>query len=129
MHKPPGRMLESDQGQRFSEEHRELMREVAALQSAAGAEDRRASYGRIRAMLPGHFADEERRDGLFEWLLALVPDRADEVAQLIEDHRAMAALIDELDASADGAALFLELAEQIREHEARETRLVRDALA
>lgn len=125
---------QDDRTPEFLRKHRGLMR-IADRVVADDATDADQALHELAAQLPRHLAQEEHRDGLFDWLCALVDGHADTVNQLVCDHdtlriqlKRVTAFIEagEPDQAMRHAA---ELVATLRDHEERETALLRSALA
>ena len=83
-------------------------------------------------MLPHHFALEEDRDGIFDWIVALTPEQGQTIELLIADHAEMLqeaeALATMLDAGEDATDAISAFAEHIRSHERTESMALQDAM-
>lgn len=127
---PPSRVVKGRP--EFEDEHQELMAIAVRIEAASGRDEAEQVLGELYGCLPGHLADEERPDGLFDWILALDPSQGGEVAELRAEHGALRAkLADARRAVGEGQGVHeacVDLVSALREHEAREAAAVRAAL-
>jgi hypothetical protein len=111
------------------------MDKLARLEAATIRPEIRAAVGTLLQSLEGHIAEEERQDGLFDWLLALLPGAKERVDGLWDDHERLVTdmrLLAELagdEARGDFSSALSEFAKHLRRHERLENALVTEALA
>ncbi|MCP4805088.1 MAG: hypothetical protein GY913_22515 [Proteobacteria bacterium] len=111
-------------GDEVSATHLALMRDLDTALCSDDEGEVQACLDRLKSRLPRHFAAEEAEGGVFDWITALVPDRRDDVRQLVDQHRALLEAVSEL--SLDTLESF---ATRLRGHEAAERVLIKTALA
>jgi hypothetical protein len=135
-HKPPLRIAHGARQEEFLESHKRLLQLVSALEGAASCEEALESLVGIGSELPAHFAEEEVRDGVFDWLLVLAPDMRSNIEELCEDHSVLLDAMRDLslrlrNGEWDGHCrdLIHDFARQVRAHEARESEVVGHALS
>lgn len=122
----------------LSREHRRLMSALTDLEQAGSGRGFRSRLLRLQRTLVLHFGHEQLSDGLYDTLALRDSPFAAEVAALVEEHRCILGLVDDLVDGADASALapivtqekrLDELRALILAHEKREGRLVQAALA
>ncbi len=111
-------------GKEVSATHDVLMAELERALTATTAAQRDQAMGQLRDTLPHHFALEEDQGGLFDWLIALLPGRRDDVELLIVQHADLLTAVAVLD-----AATLPAFADLLRRHERKEHALHQEALA
>lgn len=78
--KPPDRIVKGVRRSDFLDDHHELMALADGVEAAPTVQAVIEPLRALAAVLPGHLADEERQDGLFEWLIALAGPEPFEMA-------------------------------------------------
>ena len=135
--RPPHQLLGEDAAEHFGDAHRALMSLVRPLQGTDDAAEAYAAIGPLSNALRHHFDDEERPDGLFDWLVALLPGSKDRVQVLWQDHerllvevRSLAEELAKGPGATDGGVLGRvgEFILHLKEHERRENELMAEAL-
>ena len=129
--KPPQRMVR-DSATEFAEEHLQILALADRLEHLGDSDDFSKALQDMMAVLPGHLAEEERRDGLLDWIMVLLPKRGAEVEQLRADHDTMRnqlAKVYALSKSEDPRLAAAVLVALIHDHEKRESALVEAALS
>ncbi|MGM0576229.1 MAG: hemerythrin domain-containing protein [Myxococcota bacterium] len=129
-HLPPQRIV-ADQLEATLREHEELMAVVARLEAAATPEGARRLAADLLRALPCHFIEEDKEDGLFDWLAALDPNCRGRLQALASEHAEILRQLDDLIGreSADVLDAARALAERIRRHESAEVTLLREVVA
>ena len=119
------------------EAHQQIHEMIQRLEEAPNLLELLARLQAFRSLLVPHFADEEAPDGFFDLVRAATSRHLVNVREFEHEH---GALLDELDALAERARACLagpvaeilkqsaELARRVRDHEARESALLVDAL-
>lgn len=116
--------------------HEVLMDDLGQILDTEDGAESATLLARIQAQMPWHFKLEEERDGVFDWILMLAPDQADEIEALIADHVLLLEEAAALRPPVRGdnhrdlaATLQLEaFAEHLRQHERRESAALHLAL-
>jgi bacterioferritin-associated ferredoxin len=110
--------------------HGTIMATVFRIERAKAPGEARSAVLDLARILPGHLAEEERADGLFAWLTVLAPERAEEVERLAKDHDELRRHLAAAKQCGPGelAECARVLVSSIREHEQRESALIRGVL-
>ena len=117
--------------------HQQIREMTRRLEEAANLVELLAGLQAFRALLVPHFADEEGPDGFFDLVRTATSRHLVDVRQLEREHadllRDIAALVDRAVACLAGPVAEIlkqggELARRVRDHEARESALLVDAL-
>jgi hypothetical protein len=130
--------MRAEATERFTDAHRKVMSMLGRLEAATTTEEATAACKDILTGLCDHFDEEERPDGLFDWIAALLPKGRDRVEGLWAEHEGMVREIEALGERLAGAGDSLDeayrnalkaFAVHLREHEKNENELVNEALA
>ncbi|NJL29005.1 MAG: hypothetical protein HC897_14510 [Thermoanaerobaculia bacterium] len=123
--------------QRIADEHRALGTTVHQLETTTDLRQLIPLLQTLRVQLEAHFASEEGDDGLEEAISSDAPHLLSSLQHIFDDHRAFLAHLDDLSAKtracldgpvAEILAGSVQLAQDLRAHEERETELLNDAL-
>lgn len=106
-------------------EHTELKEVIAAVDAARTDADLDAVVARLQAMLPPHFASEERAGGLFPEALARNPEAAQSIAERIREHKTLGEALAALDGAGRKDRLVA-LCAALGAHERHEAELLAD---
>ncbi|MEZ4237485.1 MAG: hemerythrin domain-containing protein [Myxococcota bacterium] len=104
--------------------HRDILALIGQAERAETAAEVRDLVGRLRPMLAAHFAQEEAPGGLIGEARTRAPQQGDTLDLLVEQHHAMAGVLDALSEHPDQVAQLRALCATVRQHERREAELL-----
>jgi hypothetical protein len=118
----------------LSGEHRQIMRALSEIEKPSAGDTIHARLSKLQRFLLLHFGHEQVQDGLYDLLNLWHSDNARVVAELVEEHKHILTVLDDLiarstdagDQASEQISITLgALVAQIRKHEAREAALIK----
>lgn len=109
---------------RVEREHGDLRALLDELDDAHLGEVLDRGIERLRGMLPGHFAGEERPGGFLTEARRRAPERSEAIDRLMTEHREMLEALQGLDGDPERKERLDALCTVLRDHERREAALI-----